>query len=300
MPTFDRFPPASFNGTKFPVADVELKGGLRDHVHEYPHSPGGTPEKEGRKLYEITFTVIAQDTLAKYPRFYSDVLPAFRGVFESQLTADLVVPNVGTIQAYCVDWTQKASGKSRSGESVVWHFREDMPPDDLDAFIMSVSTSANLAGGVTNLGSAVDAAKTKNGLTQFLNKLGDLIAKANDVLSYKDAGDLYGNVLEAKLLGVADLCRQIDRLPQAADPTNWRCVYAMADILKAARDAITDLDSKKQKLQVFSTPALMSISDVAKALYGDASRGMDILRLNAIEDAFAIPRGTSVRYYPAA
>jgi len=56
---------------------------------------------------------------------------------------------------------------------------------------------------------------------------------------------------------------------------------------------------RQEALLTYVTPTLMSVTDIAKALYGDASRGMDILDLNPIEDAVAVPRA-SVRYYPEA
>lgn len=299
MPIFDNFPPASFQGVKFPVSESEIRGGLRDHVHEYPHSAGGTPEKMGRKLYEITLTIPAHATFRRYPTLYPDDVNFLQDLFEAQTTDDLVVPNIGTIRAYCYDWTRKASGKKRSGEDIVWRFREDPPADALDAWVVSVDTSTGLMGAVTNLETAMEAVPPGK-LAQLMNQLGSLIERVNDMLAYKDQADLYGNLLEAKLLGIADLCSQIDGLTDVKDPRNWRLADAMRSIWASTVGAVKDLDQKKQVLQTYVTPAAMTITDVSKALYRDAKRGMDILRLNAIEDAYAIPRGTSVRYYPDA
>ena len=44
----------------------------------------------------------------------------------------------------------------------------------------------------------------------------------------------------------------------------------------------------------------MAISDVARAVYGDASRAVEILQTNTIEDPFAIPGGTTLKVFAAA
>jgi hypothetical protein len=53
---FDQLQAASFAGYIFPWSRIRVSCSLRDHVHIYPHAPGGQPEKLGRNLYEFHFT----------------------------------------------------------------------------------------------------------------------------------------------------------------------------------------------------------------------------------------------------
>jgi len=50
---FENLRKTAFDGIEFPIESIKVKGGLRFHVHEYPHVPGGDAEKLGRRLYEI-------------------------------------------------------------------------------------------------------------------------------------------------------------------------------------------------------------------------------------------------------
>ncbi len=100
MAAFDALLRASFLDYPFPVQDIDVKGGLRDHVHEYPHAPGGAPEKLGRKLYEFTFTCPFLTGLRGYPKLWPETLATLRIFFEGQNTGDLVVPTIGTINTF--------------------------------------------------------------------------------------------------------------------------------------------------------------------------------------------------------
>jgi hypothetical protein len=292
MPRFDGFQRASFGAIAFPCEEIEVRGGIRDHVHEYPHNPGGTPEKMGRKLYEIDMVCPFHDTFAAYPTLYPDGLAALRGTYEAEMTLDLVVPTVGTIKAYCVDWKQRATGRARSGERVSFRFREDMPPDDIDAFV---------AKDVTTKGYVALAQKFKvaaqDGPQPGPSLFDDIQNGINGVLAVKDQANLYGNLVEAKLLALANVCSQIDQLDLLKDPTMFRIAAAMHDIWKATLDALKDLTQQQKQLSKFTTPTTMAIGDVARRLYGNAARAVELLQLNPITDAFAIPAGTTVRYY---
>ena len=47
-------------------------------------------------------------------------------------------------------------------------------------------------------------------------------------------------------------------------------------------------------------PAVLSVGAIAGNLYGDASRGGEILSLNAITDPYAVKAGTRLQVYQAA
>lgn len=294
MPRFDALQRASFNSSVFPCDEIEIRGGLRDHVHEYPHNPGGAPEKLGRKLYEIDLVCPFHDTFAKYPDLYPATLDALFSLFDAQLTADLVIPTVGTMRAYAVTWKRKAIGKARSGERVSMLFREDQGADGLDAFI---SSAGNVKGFVAQSDRFKLAVKLAPLPVPFFDSLLDAI---NQVLALKDIGDRYTLLLEAKLLALIDVISQFDRLDLMKDPTMWRVADTMHAIWKSSVDAMNDLSNSKRTFSTYRTPKVMTITEISTALYRDATHGAELLQLNAIEDAFAIPTGTPLRYYPLA
>jgi hypothetical protein len=41
----------------------------------------------------------------------------------------------------------------------------------------------------------------------------------------------------------------------------------------------------------------MGIAAVAANIYGDSSRAMELLRLNEVDDVFALPAGKEIRHY---
>ena len=292
MPIFDTFQRASFNGTPFPVDSIDVRGGIREHVHEYPHSDGGTPEKMGRKLYEIHFSALFHDRFAAYPGLYPGTLSTLQGVWESQLTANLVVPTIGSIKAYAVSWDRKAVGRVRSGERVELVFREDMPVAGIEAFLMNATNSNAMNSAGAALRAAMPAGQSHPSLFD------DLLNAVNSLLGVVDQANLYGNLIQAKLLGILSMCQDLDAMTFLQDPSNWQLAAAMRDVWKTTADGLKDLAAKKHTLSTFFTRVTMSVSDIAIALYNDATRAVELLQLNPIADAFAVPAGTAISYYP--
>lgn len=137
-----RLPGASFAGFRFPIRELHVRGSLRHHLHEYPHSPGAALEGLGRRLYEFRMTAPFHETFRSYPKLYPETLASLRTIFDGGLAWDLVVPWIGTIQARCIEWTQHLVAKVQSGEDVELVFLEDRD----EAFLIDklVTTSAEL------------------------------------------------------------------------------------------------------------------------------------------------------------
>ena len=288
----DFFQKAAFANFAFPVSHISVKGGLRDHVHEYPHSPGGAPEKLGRKLYGIDFTVPAHNTMLDWQDFYPGVLTQLMIVFEGGKTFDLVVPTIGTIQAYATEWSRDFDAKRRSGEDCKFSFREDQSGLFLVESLVKISAnSLETATGVL-LGLEPDFP----GLS-FFDAISALV---NSILAISDQVQLFSNQIEAKASGLASLCSQLDSsLKILNEPVNHQLLDALHDVWASAIQLNKDaLKSAKQKI-VYTVPAHMPISQVAMALYGDSSRAMELLQMNAVNDAFSIPKGTQLRAYAA-
>lgn len=293
MASFDDLKNAGFDGVDFPVSEVRIRGGLRDHVHEFPHSPGGKPELMGRKLYEIEMQVPFLSNLLdpKWQNLWPESLAVLRGKFERQIRSQLHIPTVGTIKAYCYDWDQVMKASVRSGEMGSLRFREDQSDDFLVKDLVKVSSRA-LSGQAAQI--KIEAEKQGQDSSVF-----DALFDAVDgVLAVLDQIELGAALLESKILGAAALCDEYDRkLDLFSDPENFGIHEAMRTLWASLLNLLKNVDDRTAKLRKYTLPVEMSISDVAIKLYGAAERGADILKLNAIEDAFAIPAGSELDYY---
>lgn len=292
MPIFDTFKQASFGGLNFPIDSCKVNGGIRDHIHEYPHADGGTPEKMGRKLYEIRMSGLFQNTFKAYPNLYPTTLNSLRDMWENETTADLVIPTLGTMKCYARAWSHDATAKVRSGERVDMVFIEDQQPDGLVAFIANTAGPNGLGGNVANYISVLA------GYPDAPSDFQLLIGLVNAALIAKDQADLQLLILQAKILQITSLCATLDRNFFLQDPLKWPLAQSMRDIWLTAQSSLLDLQQQFTTLQTYVTPNRCSVADIARALYKDASRSTDILQLNPIEDAFAVPPGFRIRYYP--
>lgn len=288
---FDDFPEASFNGLVFPYSDLKIPGGLRDHVHTYPHAAGGDPEKMGREVYTWTFTCPFHDTFRAYPDLYPGQLTQLLGYFEQGETHALVIPNRGTKQAYCRNWTSTLSARARSGETLELVFVEDMAGDFTAQAILLVQ-QRDLGALATNLSALGDDLVPKPGLFDSIDAL------ANDIASIKGSIEIASSTIAGKLASLDNLCQQLDGLTELQGAATAPIVDALHDLRDAASQLAADVQSKSRQLISFVVPRTMSINDIAKQLYGAADQASDILALNvAIDDAFAVPAGLTLKVY---
>jgi prophage DNA circulation protein len=293
---FDALQPVSFADFKFPASKITAKGGLRDHVHEYPHAQGGAPEKLGRKLYEFTLTCPFHNTFKKYPQLWPETLGSLRIFFENGATRDLVVPNIGTIPCYCFAWEETADGRVRSGVEVTMSFREDQSNAFLVEELIKTSAATFSSTVATFNATVADA-----GLTDIFSAIRNAAAQ---VTAIADQVELYGDILAAKVEGLSSLCQQADeRLDLLNRPTNVRILNALHNLWASNVQLGKDVLKAAVPIIPFVVPAgaLLSVADVSRSIYGDTSRAVELMKLNPIEDAFAIPGGTVLRAYaPAA
>ena len=292
MPLFDNLERAAFAGLPFPVSDVEVTGGLRDHVHEYPHSPGGAPEKLGRKLYEFSFTAPMLAGFPRYPKLWPETAAGLRMVFEAGQTDDLVIPIIGTIKAYCTSWREKAVGTIRNGTVMSMTFREDASDLFLTEALVTQS-SASLAGA----GALLLTQMQEEGLSGIAAL--DAIAAASAAVSAVSSTiELYSNLIESKCAGLSRLCDDADKsVTELSDPVHFRVGEAMRGVWTSSERLRKDVLRHSIPLVPFITPTIMSVADVSRAIYGSNAKASELLRLNAFGDPFRIPAGTSVKAY---
>lgn len=290
MPIFDNLQQASFAGYKFPVSEVEVTGSLRDHVHEYPHAHGGAPEKMGRRLYTVKMVGIFESRFKKYPNLWPMTLNYLRMTFEQGNTEPLVIPTIGTIQAYCRNWSQQQTSKSRSGETASFEFVEDQGSDALVEGVLTGSALVEVFGTYNAAMLKAEFAKEAD-IGVF-----DAVSNAvNAVLAVGDTIDAVGNLVSAKFLALSDMCASADATLTAQDPRNHPLTEALKNIWDTARNEQQDR-SAALRLGTYVTPYTTALSNIATSIYGDASRTVELMQLNPIDDVFKVRAGTKVKY----
>lgn len=328
MPVFRELQRASFDAIEYPIVSCEVSGGLRDHVHEYPHAPGGAPEKLGRRLYTIRMSAVFDTRAFNYDEnLWPGALAELRDRFEQQITSRLVIPTIGTIDAYCVTWSQTATAERQSGETAEFEFREDQSK----AFLFEGLVNVDLTGyrdavteftealrplmeGGTLLPNgkivppAVPLAAPRRALTKaeafsmLRQRDADALQKIsqgfNEALSFADRGEFYVSQAQARALAVISGCEQAYRTIEILKrPLMWRELRAFKRVWESARTLHDRAAGTANRVLLFTTPATMSVTDLSRSIYGDTQRAILLLKLNAFRDAFQIPRGTIVRYF---
>jgi prophage DNA circulation protein len=287
-------PRCSFGGLDFPVKSIRIRGGLRDHVHEYPHTPGGAPEKLGRKLYEIEVDSSFHTTYRAWPGLWPEKLASLRKLFEAETTDSLVIPSIGTIQAYCTSWDQEMTARMLSGEEAQFRFREDQNAAFLVENLVQVSVQSLKAAG-DQFALEIEEVDPRVGLF-------DAILDAVNVgFGIIDTANALLGVVEAKLLMIVELCKEADqRVELFQNPGNASILEALKAIWQAASELRDNILKKNSPLTTFVVPAVMPVTEISTLIYGSTDRAMEILQLNPIENAFEVPRGMKLRVYDAA
>jgi prophage DNA circulation protein len=302
---------AGFFGRVFPVTDCVITGGIRHHVHEYPHTPGGDTEPMGRKLYTIRMraffgSVPGSKLNRDYPDLYPTTLQILRAAFEEEKVADLLIPTVGTIKARAVGWTQTMSSGNLSGETMELEFLEEYENQYLDnSGSVDINIDVDAANDALQTAAAAKLADLDTG--EFGNpdprieKATSLFQSLNDavgaVLAIRDTVDVAARLIESKLLKVADLCREVDRTLGTLQGADFvRVMQANRDLWQSVNETIENVTKKPSPLQYYETPKLMGVNEVAIALSKYGVKPVDLLSLNGFEDAFAIPPGYRVKY----
>jgi prophage DNA circulation protein len=286
-------PRASFQALEFPVVSVRVRGGIRDHLHEFPHLPAAANEKLGRKPYEIEMVADFQTTFAKWPGLWPKRLADLRDLFEAEASDWLVIPSIGKMWCYCRDWDQDMDAKVLSGERATFKFVEDSQ----DQFAIQDLVKVNVQSLPSN---GARFALLASGLSPKPSIFDDVLDAVNSVMAVVDQANAYGGLVESKILALSALCKEADQRIELQSPSNHAILDALHDLWSSANTLLTDTQQTGGKLVPFRVPVTMSVSDIAALVYKDASRAVEILNLNPIDDAFAIPGGTMLKIYQAA
>ena len=314
MPFFDHTQRCSFGGFEFPIDSIDVRGGLRDHIHVFPHADGGAPEKLGRKLYEISVSAIFDEGMQLiYPDLYPDTLWKLRILFEGGITDDLVLPNLGTIKAYCRDWPQSWKAAVRSGERATFMFVEDPQVAQLSVFNLNTvpDSQETMFGDLDDFNVRAQQSADRLAAQQQATVPGGVLDVTQCSLINPDLvaqmGSVFGEI--AALRGVADLAlTRLDQLVASltsyasqientiTSPFDYQLLYIMQDMVAASVAFQNNQLASLGTLKTYVVPRRMTAMEIASAVFGDSSRTMDILDLNPITDAFNVPAGTLVNY----
>jgi hypothetical protein len=302
MSAFDSQTPTQFGSVIFPRSMRTLHLVGRHHTHEYPHSPGGAPEKLGRGLYNVTIQAPFHDKFPRYPGLYPQGLAQMKQYAETQETQTLIDAPNGSYPCFIVDYKQVWIAKSRSGETLEVEFLEDQQTLFLVGAIaqsaqVSIKTSAD---AFTSTLAAIKAQlQLRNGSQSIFDSIQNT---ANAVFAIKDTVGLYGNLLAAKVDQLTQLCARADSLGEIQTPRAWPLVDALHNLWFQCVQLAKDLARTQVQLLSYVVPSTGPIQTIALNLYGDATKTTDILTLNAGtigENALKVPAGTQLRYYPA-
>lgn len=291
MSAFDQLQQASFAGYVFPVREMTVSCKLRDHVHVYPHAPGGQPEKLGRDLYEFKMTCPFHGTLPGYPKLWPETLASLRVIYEGGGSFDLVVPTIGTITAYCIGWSERMDAKHRSGVVAEFTFREDSSEMFLVTELIAARTAATFAARQT-----LQAVVTDYEIEESL--LDQIIAAVTELERMKGRAEQEAYLISAKAASVVALCDRAASLPVFDIAPNYVVLDALREVQSATFALMRDAGQGKPLVEyTVPGPLPMPIGLVSMKLYGDTSHSLELMRLNAIPDPLAVLPGTTLRAY---
>jgi hypothetical protein len=274
------------------VIEVDVKGSLRHHVHEYLKSPGGDVEELARKLYQITMRSEFHDVFPKWPDLYL-ALGDLMALFETGISYPLHIPTVGTITAKCIEWDRRMVAKVRSGESATFTFIEAQETQELAERVLDIGES--LASKLGDFEIAID--QTMPGTSLFDGILG----AAHSVLAVVDQVELTSALVVAQLESFTTMCNELDQtLTDLDKPANHEVLEAFHELWAAVGRLARDSLRLSTPIDLFIVPATMAVTQVAIKIYGNTDRAVELLKLNALDDALAIPRNTVIRHYAKA
>lgn len=296
MPEFDSLRRASFDGIEFPVKRVSIKGRYRHHEHEYLRVPGAVIEKLERSVYNIEMEAAIDVNIRGYGTLWPDGINALQKKYESGTTGPLVIPTIGTIPAFQPEWDRTADmARLRSGELLKLSFKEDQTERFVQLALVKTQQQS--------VQTSTDALTAKRLLLGVVppgdaNLFDQIVGAANSVLAIKDQADLYGGLLAAKLARLTNLMNQADKqLESLKHPENSDVLDAFLELWNAGVNMATNLAESPRGPKLWTVPRLMSVGDIASAIYGSTERANEIMLNNRLSDPFQVTAGTKIIYF---
>jgi hypothetical protein len=286
----------AINRVTLPYRRISVRGGIRHHVHEYPKVPGGLVEKLGRKLYTIRIDLAIDEEIARSGYYQgrnliTNLKVLMHDVFEGQVTTPVYLPNIGEIRAVATEWERDLDVKLLSGEASSVTMLED---NDSASLVENTLKVAPPAAITQYLGDVVALSPTPKP-----NLLEQLHEAVNNLLAYRDQTQMWAGFLAAKIEGLQYLFEEIDSsLDDLKNPESWELLEALRNLWGAVKDLGEEVGVLNQ-FSTYTTPRIMSASEISLAIFNDTAHAIDVMKLNAITDPYAVEAGTSIRYFTA-
>ena len=292
-------PRASFDTIEFPFTSRDASLEARTHVHEYPKQAGGSVEKLGRKLWSFTFEVPFHTTFASFPDLYPGRLNALTERCARLDTAELVVPEIGTLRCILTRIQRRRQGRIHSGEDCTLSFIEDDLEPLRRTSVPASKSSFDEAVEQVTLGKTFVVASDLTAATiKAREDLDTLLGLADSLSALRDTTTLYGLQIQGRLGQLEGLTRSVHELLKGPDLEPLR--KGLRNLWAATSALRQDLTGSggDNLVRTYVVPSSQSVSQVAQRLYKDAARGGEILALNrGIADPYLLPAGTRLVVY---
>lgn len=276
-----------------PFEESEKESGVRDHIHVFPHSPGGLPEKLGSELKAVTLRCIFDTAFnGVYPSSYSypGTLDALEDACDAQSTGVLVLPTSKTpIRAYIRKLHRTQTARVTSGERATISFMQDQTVAEKFAQTKVQSSANNLVSDAT-----VFAAITSDFDSVLPARMSGLITS---LVALNGTSQQFSLLAASLVDQIADVAAQIDALPELDDPAQWLIVDATHDVLYDAILLGQNIQQQNQAIQFYVVPSEMTTQQISVAIFGDSTHADDIYDENQIDDALAVPAMTRIQYF---
>jgi len=295
---FDRLERHSFDGLAFPARSVQTRGAQRKKDHEYPGQKGANTEKQNRQLWVWRVEIPAHATFAKYPGLWPDTVEALRDRYEQQKTAEFVIATQGRKLAWITEWDENYSGAIKSGVTLNLTLQEDNS-EDFDTKNLVSKVASHLGPATDNLQAAIENVRaqlaTQDNAAEF-DLFGEIVGLSQEAFAYLDRADIGSQLVEAKLLRLQEIIREADARAQVLlHPDCHPLNRALASLFETTTEVLTN-PAGLFTYKYYTVPQTMTLMDVAKAIYQDASRSEDLKGFNVINNPMEIKAGAEIRY----
>ena len=294
---FDTWRKAKLDTIEFPYTDLEIRGGLRTHAHEYLKRPGAEQETLGRRAYTFTFKGRFVDVFEAYADLYPSRLSALISICESERTVDLWVPPMErSFKVKAVEWTRSITAALRNGEDFSLSLVEDSTEQFTTLNLIGTRTSAfpQLATQLAIEVRALEEPSLLDALDALLNAIDTFLGTVALVQAEID-------YQTARVDGVVRRCNALANLPAMQRAPAAPALLLLIDVWALAAQARAEVLAAATPIQLYRVERdVMSVLDVAVDIYGAPTKAGELLRLNDLDNAMRLTRGTYLRYQPTA
>ena len=294
---FDTWRRAKLDQIEFPFTDLEIRGALRKHTHEYIKRPGGEVEALGRRCYIFSFKCRFVDVFETYADLYPSRLSALISLCESERTYDLWVPPMErSFKVKATEWVRSISAQLRNGEDASFTFEEDSTEQYTTLNLIGTRSNAfpQLSTDLAVEVRALEEPSLLDGLDALLEAIDGFltaVALVNEAINYQTA----------RVDGVIRRCEALANLPAMRRAPAAPALRKLISVWALAAQTRAEILAAQRPLLPYRVDRdVMSVLDVSVDIYGTPAKSGELLRFNDLDNAMRIPRGTYLRYLPAA